>query len=128
MVLLELVRRQHARIDGGVGGGSGGGVAAAVHKGEAAPQAAAARVVRRPGGAAHPAPSSVFCKQEIMVEINVSSVGDPEPQVPHVFGPPGPDPDPLVRGTVRIRILPFSHKRIERTDIMPAKYHFNTKF
>ncbi len=81
MVLLELVRRQHAGIDGGVGGGGCsccGGVTAAVHGGEAAPQAAAARVVRRPG-AAHPAPSSVFWKQEIMVKIIVSSVGDPDP-------------------------------------------------
>ncbi len=97
MVLLELVRRQHAGIDGGVGGGrGGGGVAAAVHGGEAAPQAAAAtRVVRRPGGAAQPAPSSVFCKQEIMVKIFVSSAVDPDPVPdPHVFGPPGPDPDP----------------------------------
>ncbi len=72
MGLLELVRRQHAGIDGGVGGGGGGGgVAAAVHGGEAAPQAAATRVVRRPSAAPHPAPSSVFCKQEIMVEISV---------------------------------------------------------
>jgi hypothetical protein len=100
MVLLELVRRQHARIDGGVGGGgSGGGVAAAVHGREAAPQAAAARVVRRPS-AAHPAPSSsVFCKQEIMVKIIVRSVAEPADPDPHVFGPPGPDPDLLVRGT-----------------------------
>ncbi len=68
VVLLELMRRQHAGIDGGVGGrDGGGGVAAAVHGGEAAPQAAATRVVRRPSGA-HP--SSVFCKQEIMVEIS----------------------------------------------------------
>jgi hypothetical protein len=29
-----------------------------------------------------------------------------------------PDPDPLVRGTVRIRILPFPHKGVERTGIM----------
>jgi hypothetical protein len=40
-----------------------------------------------------------------------------------------PDPDPLVRGTDpdpaadpdRLRILPFSHKYVERTEIMPAK-------
>jgi hypothetical protein len=33
------------------------------------------------------------------------------------------DPDPLVRGTVRIRIriLPFSHRGVERTEIMLAK-------
>jgi hypothetical protein len=29
---------------------------------------------------------------------------------------------------IRLRILPFSHKRAERTDKMPAKYYFNTKF
>jgi hypothetical protein len=28
-----------------------------------------------------------------------TSVGDPDPQDPHVFGPPGSDPDPLVRDT-----------------------------
>jgi hypothetical protein len=30
-----------------------------------------------------------------------SSVADsnPDPSDPYVFGPPGPDPDPLVRGT-----------------------------
>jgi hypothetical protein len=36
-----------------------------------------------------------------------------------------PDPDPLVRGTVwiriRLRILPFSHKGVEWTEIMLAK-------
>jgi hypothetical protein len=37
-----------------------------------------------------------------------------------------PDPDPLVREVwirirLRIRILPFSNKGVERTDIMPAK-------
>jgi hypothetical protein len=76
VVLLELVRWQHAGIDRGVGGGGrgDGGIAAAVNGGEAAPQAAATRVVRRPGGAAHP--SSVFCKQEIMVE-NQRQVSDP---------------------------------------------------
>jgi hypothetical protein len=26
------------------------------------------------------------------------------------------------------RILPFSHKCVERTEIMPAKYDLNTKF
>jgi hypothetical protein len=34
----------------------------------------------------------------------------------------------LFRGTVRIRILPFSHKGVERTEIMLAKKNFNTKF
>jgi hypothetical protein len=40
-----------------------------------------------------------------------------------------PDPDPLVRGTdpdlapdrIRLRILPFSHRCVEMTEIMPAK-------
>jgi hypothetical protein len=39
------------------------------------------------------------------------------------------DPDPLVRASeVRIRILPFSHKGVERTEIMLVKENFNTKF
>ena len=48
-----------------------------------------------------------------------TSVGDPDP-VPHVFGPPG-------SGSIRqrygsaIRILSFSHKDVERTEIMLAK-------
>jgi hypothetical protein len=48
-----------------------------------------------------------------------NSVWDPEPdpQDPHVLGPPGP----LVRGTDRLRILPFSHKDVGRTEIMLAK-------
>ncbi len=51
------------------------------------------------------------------------SVGDPDP---HVFGLLDPDPDPLVR--IRLRILPFSHKCVERTEIMPAKLNCNTEF
>ena len=43
-----------------------------------------------------------------------------------------PDPDPLVRGTdpdlaldrIRLRILPFSHRCAELTEIMPAKIEF----
>jgi hypothetical protein len=31
------------------------------------------------------------------------------------------DPDPLVRGIDQIRILPFSHKGVEWTEIMLAK-------
>ena len=34
--------------------------------------------------------------QKYLQEI-ISSVADPNPD-PHVFGPPGSDPDPLVRG------------------------------
>ncbi len=41
------------------------------------------------------------------------------------FGLPDPDPDPLVRGMdsdrLQIRILPFSHKGVEQTEIMLAK-------
>jgi hypothetical protein len=48
------------------------------------------------------------------------SVGDPDP---HVFGPPG-----SVSQEVRSRILPFSHKGVERTEIMLAKSNFNSKF
>jgi hypothetical protein len=36
-----------------------------------------------------------------------------------------PDPDPLFREW--IRILPFSHKSVERTEIMNAKKDFNRK-
>ncbi len=59
----------------------------------------------------------------------LSSAGDPDPdpQDPHVFEPPGSgsikvrgtDPDPQLR--IRLRILPFSHKCVERTKIMFAK-------
>jgi hypothetical protein len=44
-----------------------------------------------------------------------SSVGDPDPQFLDL-----PDPDPLVR-EVWIRILAFSHKDVERTEITLAK-------
>jgi hypothetical protein len=49
-----------------------------------------------------------------------SSVGDPDPQDPYVFGPPGSGSGSSSQ-EVRIRILPFSHKCFERTEIMPAK-------
>jgi hypothetical protein len=39
-----------------------------------------------------------------------------------------PDPNPLVRGMDLVQILPFSHKGVERTEIMLAKLYFNTKF
>jgi hypothetical protein len=38
-----------------------------------------------------------------------------------------PDPDPLVI-EVWIRILPFSHKSVEQTEIMLARLNSNTKF
>jgi hypothetical protein len=38
------------------------------------------------------------------------------------LGLPDPDPDPL------FRILPLSHKGVQRTEIMPAKYNCNTNF
>jgi hypothetical protein len=43
------------------------------------------------------------------------------------------DPDPLVRGMariqlrIRLRVLPFSHKGVEWTEIMLAKLDFKTK-
>ncbi len=38
------------------------------------------------------------------------------------LGLPDPDTDSFVRGRIRIRILPFSHKVVEqRTEIMLAK-------
>jgi hypothetical protein len=53
-----------------------------------------------------------------------SSIGD---QIRMFLGLP--DPDPLVRGTdpdlvpdrIRLRILPFSHRCAELTEIVPAK-------
>ncbi len=39
------------------------------------------------------------------------------------MGLPDPDPDPIVRA--RIRILPFSHKYLERTEIMLDKIEFH---
>jgi hypothetical protein len=53
-------------------------------------------------------------------ELFLCSAGDPDP---HVLGLP--DPDPLVRGTdpdpAPEPDLPFSHKVVERTEIMLAK-------
>jgi hypothetical protein len=49
---------------------------------------------------------------------------------PYYFGPPDPHPDPLFTSTgvrirtqirLRVRILTFSHKRVQRTEIMIAK-------
>jgi hypothetical protein len=54
-------------------------------------------------------------------------VGDPdfEPDPDsHVFGPPGPAPDPVwiwTRIRIQLRILPFSYKGVERTEIMLGK-------
>jgi hypothetical protein len=43
-----------------------------------------------------------------------------------------PDPDPLVRGTIRIRLqlqlLPFSHKGAERPELMLANKILTQKF
>jgi hypothetical protein len=44
-----------------------------------------------------------------------SSVGDPDP---HVFGHPGSE---SISQRVQIRILPFSHKGVDRTKIRLAK-------
>jgi hypothetical protein len=41
-----------------------------------------------------------------------------------------PDPDPLVRALevwIELRILLFSHKGVEQTEIMLEKLNFNTK-
>jgi hypothetical protein len=50
------------------------------------------------------------------------------------WGLPDPHPDLLVTSTdrihlpqVRIRIIPFSHKSVERTEMMVAKQNFNAK-
>jgi hypothetical protein len=43
------------------------------------------------------------------------SVGDPDP---HVFGPPGSGSESISQ---RYGSLPFYHKYVERTEIMPAK-------
>ncbi len=47
------------------------------------------------------------------------SVGDPDPdlQDPHVFGPPGSGSGSISQ-RYRIRILPFSHKGVEWTEII----------
>jgi hypothetical protein len=53
-----------------------------------------------------------------MYEIScfITSVGDPDPQDPHVLPPPLPPPPDLV--------LPFSRKGAERTEIMLGKIKF----
>ncbi len=57
-----------------------------------------------------------------------SSVGDPDrklAQDPHDFGPPGSISGSISQKVwIRIRILPFSHNGIERTEIMLAKLKF----
>jgi hypothetical protein len=51
------------------------------------------------------------------------SVGDPDPEPdPHVFGPLGSG-----TGSFSQRYGSFSHKCVERNEIMPAKQGFNTK-
>jgi hypothetical protein len=56
--------------------------------------------------------------------VTLSSVGDPDPQGPHVFGLPGSGSINQKNGIwirLRLRILPFSLKCFDRTEIMPAK-------
>jgi hypothetical protein len=48
-----------------------------------------------------------------------TSVGDPDTQDPHVFGPPGSGSISQRSGPGRI--LTFSHKGVEQTEIMLAK-------
>jgi hypothetical protein len=53
-----------------------------------------------------------------------TSVGNPEPvpQDPHVFGPSGSGSGSISQEfRIRLRILPFSHKCVERTEIMHNK-------
>jgi hypothetical protein len=68
-----------------------------------------------------------FCKEvsqliQLPVPVVGISAGDPDldPQDPHVFGPPGSG-SVSQESDVPIRILPFSHKGVERTEIMLAK-------
>jgi hypothetical protein len=46
------------------------------------------------------------------------------------LGLPDPDPDPLVRGADPDPAPDpsLSHKCVERSEVMAAKQHFNTKF
>jgi hypothetical protein len=64
-------------------------------------------------------------ENEHLIKVSAILCGDPDsdPQDPHAFRPP-------ISGSItqaRIRILPFSHKGVERTEIMLAKLNFNTK-
>ncbi len=58
-----------------------------------------------------------------------SSVGDPDPdqQDRNVFGPPRSGSKSEVRIRLRLRILPFSHKCVEWTEIMHHKKEFSQK-
>jgi hypothetical protein len=53
-----------------------------------------------------------------------SSIGDPDSLV---FGPPGSGSISQRYRWIRLRILPFSHNCVERTEIMPEKLNFNKK-
>ncbi len=59
----------------------------------------------------------------IECQVFLNSVWDPDPvpdpQDPHVFGPPGSGSISQMYGSGFG--LPFSHKRVKRTEIMPAK-------
>jgi hypothetical protein len=56
--------------------------------------------------------------RDFHVEIN--SVGDPDPQDPHVFRPPGSG-SIIQRSGYGTGSFPFSHKCFERTEIRPSK-------
>jgi hypothetical protein len=56
---------------------------------------------------------------QVRMPISVGDL-DSDPQDPHVFGPPGSG-SISHEVWIRIRILPFSHKGVERTEIMFAK-------
>ncbi len=66
------------------------------------------------------------CTSSRNIRSVADSVGDPDPD-PHVFGPLGSG-----SGSISQRYgsgsLSFSHKCVERTEIMSAKLNFNTKF
>ncbi len=43
------------------------------------------------------------------------------------LGLPDPHPDPVVTVRIRIQIIPFSHKSVQRNEIMVANQNCNTK-
>ncbi len=58
-----------------------------------------------------------------------TSLPDPDRMIRMFLGLPDPHPDPLVTGTDPDpdRILPFSHKSVEQTEIIVVKIKLNTK-
>jgi hypothetical protein len=56
-----------------------------------------------------------------------TNVGDPDPQDPHVSGPPGSGSDPLARGA-EPDPAPGPAPNHSLSEIMLAKQYFHTKF